>query len=142
MDGIGPNDNFWTESDEGECNGEPDCVEGQGCEPNFGETDVSESDMIGLTTFRLFPVDEHSQGEDETSIWFYNDDVMWEMMSDTVFNQFIGTPANLVELFASGVFELKKGQTERVSMAELHSFDNLTGSPGGCLLYTSDAADE
>ena len=131
LDGIGPNDNFWTEADEGECNGEPDCIEGQGCEPNFGETDVSESDMIGLTTFRLFPVDEHSQGEDETSIWFYNDDVMWEMMSDTVFNQFLGTPANLVELFASGVFELKKGQTERVSMAELHSFDNLTGSPGG-----------
>ena len=130
-DGVGFGDLSWTAPDEGECNGEPDCEEGVGCEPNFGETDVSESDMIGLTTFRLFPVDEHSQQEDQTSLWFYNDDVMWEMMSDTVFNQFIGTPANLVELFAAGVFELKQGQTERVSMAELHSFDNLTGSPGG-----------
>ena len=133
LDGVGPGDIAYSgpDSDGTECNGEPDCSPGLGCEPNFGETDVSESDMIGLTTFRLFPVEEHSQQQDETTVWFYNDAVLWDMMSDTQFDQFLGTPANLVEVFASGVFELKEGQTERISMAELHSFDPLTGSPGG-----------
>ena len=64
--------------------------------------------MIGLTTFRLFPVEEHSQQQDETTAWFYNDAVIWEMMSGNQFDQFLGTPANLVEMFASGTFELKK----------------------------------
>ena len=133
LDGVGPGDIAYSgpDSDGTECNGQPDCSPGIGCEPNFGETDVSESDMIGLTTFRLFPVEEHSQQQDETTAWFYNDAVIWEMMSGNQFDQFLGTPANLVEMFASGTFELKKGQTERISMAELHSFDPLTGTPGG-----------
>ncbi|MBV67979.1 MAG: hypothetical protein CMG26_06450, partial [Candidatus Marinimicrobia bacterium] len=133
LDGVGPGDIAYSgpDSDGTECNGQPDCSPGVGCEPNFGETDVSESDMIGLTTFRLFPVEEHSQQQDETTAWFYNDAVIWEMMSGNQFDQFLGTPANLVEMFASGTFELKKGQTERISMAELHSFDPLTGTPGG-----------
>ena len=133
LDGVGPGDLSYDgpDSDGTECNGQPDCSPGLGCEPNFGETDVSESDMIGLTTFRLFPVEEHSQQQDETTIWFYNDAVLWDIMSDTQFDQFLGTPSNLVELFATGTFELEKGQTERISMAELHSFDPLTGSPGG-----------
>ena len=133
LDGVGPGDIAYEgpDNDGTECNGEPDCSPGLGCEPNFGETDVSESDMIGLTTFRLFPVNEHSQQQDTESVWFYNDKVLWDMMSDNQFDQFLGTPANLVELFASGVFELKKGQTERISMAELHSFDPITGAPEG-----------
>ena len=133
LDGVGPGDIAYNgpDSDGTECNGHPDCFPGLGCEPNFGETDVSESDMIGLTTFRLFPVEEHSQQQDETTAWFYNDAVIWEMMSGDQFDQFLGTPANLIEMFASGSFELKKGQTERISMAELHSFDPLTGAPGG-----------
>jgi len=133
LDGVGPGDIAYSgpDIDGTECNGQPDCSPGIGCEPNFGETDVSESDMIGLTTFRLFPVEEHSEQQDETTAWFYNDAVIWEMMSGNQFDQFLGTPANLVEMFASGTFELKKGQTERISMAELHSFDPLTGTPGG-----------
>ena len=54
LDGLGPGDRNYKEPDTGECNGEPDCLEGIGCEPNFSETDISESDMIGLTTFQLF----------------------------------------------------------------------------------------
>ena len=133
LDGVGPGDLAYDgpDTDGTECNGRPDCQTGLGCEPNFGETDVSESDMIGLTTFRLFAVNEHSDQADTESVWFYNDRVIWDLMSDNVLDQFSGTPANLVELFAAGVFELKKGQTERISMAELHSFDPLTGSPGG-----------
>jgi hypothetical protein len=129
LDGIGPNDINYTEPDEGECNGRPDYVEGVGGEPNFAATDVSESDMIGLTTFQLFRIDSHA--ENNTTKWFKNDDVMWNMLSDTVRMQYTDVPSNLVELFASGTFELSQGKTERISMAELHSFDPITGSPGG-----------
>ena len=133
LDGIGPSDINYTGPDEDgtECNQEPDCEFGVGCEPNFGETDVSESDMIGLTTFQLFPIDSHSQQVDNSSKWFYNDDVMFNMMSSDTLMQYADTPDNLVEIFASGTFKLSKGTTERISMAELHSFDYLTGSPGG-----------
>ena len=133
LDGIGPSDINYTgpDSDGTECNQQPDCEVGIGCEPNFGETDVSESDMIGLTTFQLFPVDSHSGQVDNSSKWFYNDDIMFSMMTSDTLMQYADTPDNLIELFASGTFKLSKGQTERISMAELHSFDYLTGSPGG-----------
>ena len=87
--------------------------------------------MIGLTTFQLFPVDTHSQQVSTTSKWFYNDEVMYNIMTSSDFSQYSEYPENLIELFASGAFKLSKGQTERISMAELHSFDNLTGIPGG-----------
>ena len=128
LDGVGPNHSNYFGPDEGECNGVPDCVEGVGCEPNIDETDISESDMIGLTTFQLFPIDSHAPG-DNTTKWFRNDDVMWNMMSDTVLQQFDETPHNLVELFASATFPLAKGRTERISMAEIHSFDAILGAP-------------
>ena len=90
-----------------ECNLKPDCVEGVGCEPNFGETDISESDMLGLTTFKLFPIDGHQ--EDPTTKWFKNDQIMWDSLMviediNNAFDQFEGTPSNMVELFSSGVF--------------------------------------
>jgi|TARA_B110000263_G_scaffold104545_1_gene91286 hypothetical protein len=129
LDGIGPGDLNYNGPDEGECNGMPDCVEGLGCEPNFSETDISESDMIGLTTFQLFPIDEAGHSN-KTGVWFYNDSLLYEMMEDTILVQYSSTPANLVELFASGTFSLSPGQTERISMAELHSFDPIVGSPG------------
>jgi len=134
LDGVGPNDINYTGPDEGECNLKPDCVEGVGCEPNFGETDISESDMLGLTTFKLFPIDGHQ--EDPTTKWFKNDQIMWDSLMviediNNAFDQFEGTPSNMVELFSSGVFPLEKGRTERISMAEIHSMDNIQGSPGG-----------
>ena len=130
LDGIGPGDLNYTGPDIGECNGEPDCLEGIGCEPNFSETDISESDMIGLTTFQLFPIDEAGHNNN-TGVWFYNDSLLYEMMGSSQFDVYTSTPANLVELFASGKFSLLSGQTERISMAELHSFDPIVGSAGG-----------
>ena len=128
LDGVGPNNlNYWPDgpdADGTECNGVPDCVEGVGCEPNIDETDISESDMIGLTTFQLFPIDEAGKNS-PTGLWFENDDVMWNMISDTTLDQFELSPENLVELFASATFSLEKGKTERISMAELHSFDQI-----------------
>ncbi len=134
LDGVGPNDINYTGADEGECNGKPDCLEGVGCEPNFGETDVTESDMLGLTAFKLFPIDGHQ--EDSTTKWFKNDQIMWDSLMviedlNNAFDQFEGTPSNMVELFSSAVFPLDKGRTERISMAEIHSMDNIQGSPGG-----------
>ena len=134
LDGVGPDDSNYNGPDEGECNGKPDCVEGVGCEPNFGETDVSESDMLGLTSFKLFPIDGHQ--EDATTKWFKNDQIMWDSLMviqdiNNAFDQFEGTPSNMVELFSSAVFPLYKGKTERISMAEIHSTDDIQGSPGG-----------
>ena len=48
----------------------------------------------------------------------------------TAFDQFTGT-SNLIEVFSSSIFALDKGETERISMAEIHSMDNIQGSPGG-----------
>ena len=50
---------------------------------------------------------------------------------EQAFDQFTGTPSNLIEVFSSSIFALDKGETERISMAEIHSMDNIQGSPGG-----------
>ena len=124
LDGIGPLEINYTGPDIGECNHKPDYVESVGCEPNFAATDVTESDMIGLTSFQLFPIfDQHPAPPG--SPWFRNDDVMWDLVSSDTLTEYYGTISNLVELFASGPFPLYQGKTERISMAELHSYDPL-----------------
>ena len=126
LDGVGPLEINYTGPDEGECNHRPDYVESVGCEPNFAATDVTESDMIGLTSFQLFPIfDQHPAPPG--SPWFKNDDVMWDLVSMDSLAEYYGTIANLVELFASGPFPLYRGKTERISMAEIHSYDPLEG---------------
>ena len=126
LDGVGPLEINYTGPDEGEGNHRPDYVESVGCEPNFAATDVTESDMIGLTSFQLFPIfDQHPAPPG--SPWFRNDDVMWDLVSMDSLTEYYGTVANLVELFASGPFPLFQGKTERISMAEIHSYDPLEG---------------
>ncbi len=131
LDGVGPNDANYNgpDADGTECDGRPSTDGLKNSEPNFATTDVSESDMLGLTTFQLFRIDSHTPSN--TTKWFKNDDVMWNMMQDTLLMQYNASSSNLVELFASGKFQLSKNQFEHISMAELHSFDNLTGQPGG-----------
>jgi hypothetical protein len=123
LDGVGPNELNYTGPDEGECNHRPDFVEGLGSEPNFAFTDVTESDMVGLTSFRLFPVPSHSSDYR----WFRGDESMWELIGEDSLVTYLGNISNLVETFASGTFPLFKGRTERISMSELHSYDPLTG---------------
>ncbi|MBO8130724.1 MAG: hypothetical protein H0Z29_04290 [Candidatus Marinimicrobia bacterium] len=125
LDGVGPGELNYTGPDEGECNHMPDYKEGVGCEPNFAATDVSESDMVGLTSFRMFPIQSHAQSN--TTIWFKNDDVMWEILAADTLMEYYGVISNLVEVFASGPFPLYKGRTERISMSELHAYDPLEG---------------
>lgn len=123
LDGVGPVELNYTGPDEGECNHRPDYEEGVGCEPNFAETDVTESDMVGLTSFMLFAIPSHSS----EFHWFRGDKSMWEVIGQDTLIQYLGTIRNLVETFASGPFPLYQGRTERISMSELHSYDQLQG---------------
>ena len=123
LDGVGPTELNYPGPDEGECNHQPDRKEGQS-EPNFAETDVSESDMVGLTSFQLFPIQPHSPPYNK---WFRNDRSMWEVIGQRTLIESLEWVSNLVETFASGPFPLFQGRTERISMAELHSYDPLEG---------------
>lgn len=124
LDGVGPGELNYTGPDEGECNHKPDRNEAGDAEPNFAETDVSESDMVGLTSFRLFPIQPHRP---PYTRWFRNDKSMWEVIGVDTLVENIEWTSNLVETFASGPFPLYKGRTERISMSELHSYDPLEG---------------
>jgi len=123
LDGVGPNELNYYGPDEGECNHRPDRSEGM-AEPNFAETDVSESDMLGLTSFQLFPIQPHRPPYYR---WFRNDKSMWEVIGQKTLIESIEWTSNLVETFASGPFPLYQGRTERISMSELHSYDPLEG---------------
>ena len=127
IDGVAPGElNYYgPDLDGSECNHRPDFKEGIGCEPNFNTTDVSESDMVGLTSFRMFPIPSHAPSN--TTTWFKNDQAMWEVIGSDSLEEFEGNISNLVEVFASGPFPLYQGRVERISMSELHSYDPLTG---------------
>ena len=79
--------------------------------------------MVGLTSFRLFPVPSHASD----FRWFRGDRSMWELIGEDSTIAFLGNISNLIETFASGPFPLYKGRTERISMSELHSYDPLQG---------------
>jgi len=73
----------------------------------------------------LFPVPSHSQSNQ--TWWFKNDQAMWDLIGENVLEEYIENISNLIEIFASGPFPLYRGRSERISMAELHSFDPLEG---------------
>ncbi len=125
LDGVGPDDINYEGPDQGETDGMPSFVEGLGCEPNFNLTDVSESDMVGLTAFQMFPVPSHSVSN--TTTWFKNDKAMYDLISSDTLEEYTTNVSNLIEVFASGPFPLNQGLTERISMSELHSYDDLDG---------------
>lgn len=121
LDGVGPSDINYVRPDEGEANHCPDYEEGKGCEPNFNSVDVSESDMVGLTSFRMF--ESYLRGK----FRWTDDRAMWELLGEHYLLEWTGQPQNLIETFASGPFPLFKGRSERISMSILHSYDKLSG---------------
>ncbi len=127
IDGVGPGELNYNgpDLDGSECNHKPDFLEGVGCEPNFNTTDVSESDMVGLTAFRMFPIPSHAPSNETT--WFKNDQAMWGVIGVDSLEEYVDNVSNLVEVFASGPFPLYQGRVERISMSELHSYDPLEG---------------
>ena len=126
LDGVGPYDLNYTgpDADGTECNHKPDLEEGIGAEPNFGLTDVSESDMLGLTSFRYLLEWIAGTGGLNTAA---GDESIFYWLTSGVFDEAQMIPKNFIEQFASGIFPLHKGHTERISMAELHSYDPLAG---------------
>jgi len=125
IDGIGPGAINYNgpDNDGSEGNGKPDYVQGIGSEPNFASTDISEGDMIGLTSFRLFPVPSHSFDYR----WLRGDESMWDLIGEDSTLEFLGNISNLIMTFAAGPFSLYQGREDRVSIAELHAYDELAG---------------
>ncbi len=122
LDGVGPLDLNYTGPDEGECNHRPDYEEGVGCEPNFAATDVSESDMLGLTTFRL-----SSYSERGANFWYPSSDrEFFDYLNSHQFDEYTGTTPQPIDfLFSSSTFPLFEGRTERISIAMLHAYEDL-----------------
>ncbi len=123
LDGVAPGELNYFGPDAGECNHQPDYQQGIGCEPDFNATDVSESDMVGLTSFRLFNIPNHNAELN----WFAGDKSMWKLIGSAALVEWSGNLSNLILTFASGPFPLFKGREELISMAELHSYDPLAG---------------
>jgi hypothetical protein len=125
LDGVGPGELNYNGPDEGEADMMPSYRQGVGSEPDFNATDVSESDMIGLTSFRLFNIPDESSSYQ----WFRGDRSMWDLIGEQSLPDdfWSGSLSNLILTFASGPFKLARGTEERISMSELHSYDPLTG---------------
>ena len=95
--------------------GEGDGVPTAG-EPNFDQTDVDESDQIGLTSFEYFtPANDFSMADDEE---------LWQRLAPGFFE----VPASIVNnkpeqgedgdfIYGSGYFPLRAGETQRFSLA-------------------------
>jgi hypothetical protein len=111
-DGVGPLDEGYISPDEGEGNGRPD----QG-EPNFGRTDLDESDQIGLEAVSL-----HRWGD----FPLHEDELIWDFLANKNRDE-SQEFSNIGVLYSSGPFPLLSGQSESFSIALLmgEDFDDL-----------------
>ena len=115
--------------------GTPDTGENDGMptdgEPNFNQTDITESDQIGLTGFKLNRI--RGAGETDGIVFFQNEsrwpERLYEQFSDpdpnVRFDPTIVNNYNVGFLFASGPFTLDVGRRERFSLALAYG-SNLT----------------
>ena len=126
-DGIFENDD--NPSDTGERDGMP--TEG---EPNFDRTDVNESDMIGLTGFKMNRIraGAGAPSSETDNIVFFTNQLEWpqrlyEQFSDpnpeVRFDEPLVLNYNIGFLFASGPFRLEAGRRERFSLALAYGND-------------------
>ncbi|MCA9755521.1 MAG: T9SS type A sorting domain-containing protein [Candidatus Eisenbacteria bacterium] len=103
-------------------------------EPNFDQTDLNESDQIGLTGFKINRIRPGQGNPDQETdgIVFFTDNQDWperlyEQFSDADslvrFGDPLGSNYNIGFLFASGPFSLEAGQTERFSLALAYGAD-------------------
>jgi hypothetical protein len=76
--------------------------------------------MLGLSSFHLF---SHPQ---DGSPWVKYDKDCFEKLADHRLDDSYNKPDNLFQSFSSGSFPLFKGRTERISMALITTFENLS----------------
>lgn len=122
-------DGVFADPDEGET---PDTGEGDGVptagEPNFDQTDINESDQIGLTGFKMNRIRAGAGApttETDNVVFFTNQNEwprrLFEQFSNPDPNISFDEPLvlnyNIGFLFASGPFQLKAGARERFSLA-------------------------
>ncbi len=108
QDGARSGDAGYTGPDEGEGDGIPT----QG-EPNFGITDIDESDQIGLTSVDIFTTHEIGTMDDEK---------IWDSMANFSFNT--GLELSLTSLiYGSGPIELPADETREFSIAMIFGAD-------------------
>jgi hypothetical protein len=125
LDGVRPGDlNYYgPDADGTECNHKPDFNRSTGkSEPDFASTDVGETDMLGLTSFCMF---SHPQQSGVAQL--KNDKNVYDTIATHRLLPFPGRPANLYEAFGSSPFRLEQGRSEHLSMANVNSYDDLTG---------------
>ncbi|MBN1780393.1 hypothetical protein JW948_04650 [bacterium] len=86
-------------------------------EANFDKTDISETDMLGLTSFNLYVWE---------TIPLYDDDAVWDNLRPGFFNDLLQN-ANVELFYGSGYFPMHVGQTQRFSMGLLcgEDFDDF-----------------
>ncbi|RQW03482.1 hypothetical protein EH223_09895 [candidate division KSB1 bacterium] len=82
-------------------------------EPHFDRVDISETDMIGLTSFTLYIWENLPQYDDE-KVWSFN---IPGYFDDELLN------ANIELMYGSGYFPLRSGTIERFSMGTLCGID-------------------
>ncbi len=120
-DGIFENDD--NPADTGERDGMPTFGE-----PNFDRTDINESDMIGLTGFKMNRIRAGAgapSSETDNIVFFMNEREWPRRLYDQFtspdpnvrFDQPLVLDYNIGFLFASGPFPLEKGRRERFSLA-------------------------
>lgn len=121
-DGVGPGElnYFGPDANGTECNHRPDFIEGLGAEPNFASTDIGESDMLGLTMFKMYEFTL-------TGYYFRSDRRFYTFLTTAGLNEYVGGVTNIAQTFASSPFRLFKGHTERISLANLYSYEELSG---------------
>ncbi len=121
LDGVGPGElNYYgPDADGTECNHKPDLLEGLNSEPNFGLNDVSESDMLGLTSFHFHPWPGGDGINPKRDREFYEFFVLPDL------ELFTGAPADRAPVFGSGPVPLARGTTERFSSAMVGAFENV-----------------
>jgi len=92
--------------------GRPDPL--QAGEPNFGYTDLDESDQIGLTSFK--------SSAWATDLKIAEDQLIWNAIQPGNFSE-ITQDEDIVFIFGSGHISLAPGETKRISMAFLFGQD-------------------
>jgi hypothetical protein len=113
--------------------GEGDYVPTAG-EPHFDQTDLNESDQVGLTGFKMNRI---TPGPLQDNIVFYNDvqnntnwpKILYDKWTNpdllTHWDNSVQENVNIGFLFASGPFTLKAGKRERFSLAAAYGTDLL-----------------